>query len=225
MSEQVIELAQQLIEKLHEEDVQIEDPEMETIEDFMKTTDIRIDVLSMHENPYRPNSQQFAYHYSCQLRNEEGQWFVVYFSKGLGFRLWRSPPDEFESSGKPLHVPIDKIDTQYDGPLPPFEGDDAAYDQIVFEKCSVPALPNTAEVLDCLANESLIVERTGSFESWCSSIKGSQDSLSTKKTYEICCQHRLKLRALLGPEQYHRLVYEMDRDIRIDSGYESSESS
>lgn len=188
---------------------------VEMIDDFVKESGIVLDVLPMHENPYRhENDQQTAYHYSCKMMNSEAKWFIVYFSKGSGLRLWISPPEEFESFGKPLHVPRVNIGTRYDGPLPPFEGDNAEYEQNIFSKCSVPAPPNISEILNCLANDSFTIESTGIFESWCVLMKGDVDSIHARKTYDVCCRHRLQLQALLGSEMYHHLVHEMGRTIQ-----------
>jgi len=223
------EMPQILEKQLHADGTEVEDietlnPAVESMEDFIRDSGLRMEVLPVHENPYRhPADQATAYHYSCKLINAENRWFVVYFSKGPGLRLWQSPPDEFEASGKPLHVPLVNVGTQYDGPLPPFEGENAEYDENIYTKCSVPAPPNIFEVLDCVANDCYTVEITGVFEGWCNLMRAHIDSIHAKKTFETCSQHRLKLLALLGEELYHRLIHEMDRKVVVPETEEEEE--
>lgn len=188
--------------------------ETETIEDFIRTSGLTCYVLPAHENPHRATGDQnSAYHYSCKLVNEEGQWFVIYFSKGPGVRVWKQPPEMFESGGAPIHVAKDQIGGRYDGPMPPWTEDSTERDAEIFETCSVPEAPYLAEIIACLANDCFTLEQTGSFEAWCGKVETNPDSRFAKQTWDSICRQRQQLQALLGPEKYHRLLYEINREI------------
>jgi hypothetical protein len=186
----------------------------ETIDDFIKTSGLECYVLPAHENPHRMAADQnSAYHYSCKLVNRDEQWFVVYFSKGPGIRLWKQAPEMFEAGGKPIHVPKEKVGTQYDGPMPPWTEDSTDRDKEIFQTCSIPEAPHLPEILTCLANDCATIEQMGSFEAWCRKVKASPDSRFAKKTWDDVCLQRQQLQTLIGPEQYHRLLYEIEREI------------
>ena len=183
-----------------------------TTVDFIQTAGIKAYVLPAHENPHRTvQDQNTAYHYSCKLINEKNNWFVVYFSKGPGIRLWKEAPEMFVSGGTPIHVSKDQIGTRYDGPIPPWTKKSTERDAEIFNTCSVPEPPVLAEILDCLANDCITIEASGSFETWCEKVGGNIDSRHAKRTWDAVLTQRGQLQSLLGMEQYHRLLYEINR--------------
>jgi len=187
--------------------------DVENVADFLETAGIRMHVLQIHENPHRiAQEQNTAFHYSCKLINDDDKWFVVYFSKGLGLRTWIQPPENFVPTGCPLHVPLYKIGTQYDGPMPPWDEDTPRKNIETFEHCSKPTPPSLEEVVTCLAVDCRTVEDTqGNFSKWCKLFKTSDDSRHAKMTWEIVVKQRAQLLALLGEEgSYHRLIFETE---------------
>jgi len=188
----------------HDEIIHEIKPEMEDLTDFLNQENIRMNVLLAHENPYRPGDTGPALHWSCQIINNENEWIVVYFSKGLGLRLWKEPPQGL--AGLPLHVPKDKIGKRYDGPLPPFEDDK---DRETFEYCSVAEPPNLKEVMLCLAVDMRNLEQAGTFEKWAQLMK-MEDSPMLRQTFNILANQRRSLQQLFGEGEYHRFLYETD---------------
>lgn len=184
-------------------------PEMEDIVDFIDENKLSMHGLLIHENPYRSkDQQQGAVHWSCKLINAKNQFIIVYFSKGAAIRRWCQPPETGLGVTIPLHVPHDKINASYDGPMPPFENKE---DEKKFNLCSQVEPPFLIEVLDILAKDIWLVEQTGHFETWARSLKVSPDSRNARGVFDIVCQQRLELQALLQEEAYHRLLYEIDR--------------
>lgn len=182
-------------------------PEMEDIVDFIDENEITMHVLLAHENPYRAKEQQAGViHWSCKLVRDN-QFVIIYFSKGADIRRWCLPP-QTGADTIPLHVPHDKINGPYDGPMPPFEND---YDQRIYNVCSQVEPPFLIEVLDILAKDTWLVEQAGTFERWAQILEVSSDSRAARRTFDIVCQQRSELSALLGQESYHRLLYEIDR--------------
>lgn len=189
--------------------------QMESVVDFVKTADIKMHVLAAHENPHRTiQEQNSAFHYSCKLINSEDNWFVVYFSKGFGLRTWVQPPEGFATAGSPSHVPHGKINTRYDGPMPPWDQDDEITplaDKVMFEHCSAAEPPFLAEVLNCLANDCRVLEQTqGNFTAWCQRMEVSNDSRYAKEAWDAIAKQRQQLAALLGESEFHRLINETE---------------
>lgn len=192
---------------------EIEDdgPEMEDIVDFINDNKLQMYVLLAHENPYRPKEvQQGLTHWSCKLLNREGQFIVIYFSKGTQVRRWRNPPQTGLTETIPVHVPHDKVGTPYDGPIPPFDDGDEQ-NKRTYMLCSQPEPPYLIEVLDVLAKDIWLVEQAGGFNRWANIVNSSVDSISTRRAFEVICQQRAEVQALLGEEPYHKLLYEIDR--------------
>jgi len=187
-------------------------PQLENVTDFCKTTDIKMHVLPAHENPYRSMQEQnLAFHYSCKLTNTEGNWFVVYFSKGLGLRTWVQPPEGFVITGSPAHVPHGQIGQRYDGPMPPWNDETPQADKDTFEHCSKPEAPFIEEVINCLANDCRGIEQSqGNFSAWCKTMRISDDSRTAKNAWDAVIKQRQQLAALLGEGEYHRLIYETE---------------
>lgn len=180
--------------------------DLKDIVDFIEETGLTMHVLLAHTNPYRnKDGQQGLVHWSCKLSNAEDRYIIIYFSKGIGIRRWCQPP---EKAGIPVHVPHDKIDEMYDGPMPPFESEQ---DRNTFNHCSRIEPPYLVEVLDILAKDTCLVEQTQSFNNWAQALKLNPDSMLARSAFEIICQQRLELRALLGAESYHKLLYEIKR--------------
>ncbi len=185
-----------------------EAPEMEDIVDFINENEVTMHVLLAHENPYRSKGQQAgAVHWSCKLISNN-QFVIIYFSKGINIRRWCSPPQTGVADTIPLHVPHDKINGQYDGPTPPFKND---YDRRTYNLCSQVEPPFLIEVLDVLAKDIWLVEQAGTFEKWAQALGTNSDSRAARGAFDIVCQQRSELSALLGQESYHRLLYEIDR--------------
>ncbi len=203
----------------------IEEPEMENVADYLESADIRIHVLQTHENPHRNTPEQnTTFHYSCKLINDEDKYFIIYFSKGLGLRTWTHPPDSFVSTGCPLHVPLDKVGTPYDGPMPPWEEETPRKDIETFEHCSKPTLPSLREVITCLAVDCFTIEQSqGDFLNWCKMLQISDDSRNAKMTWEIVAKQRQQLFALLGEGSYHRLIFETELPISTEKKQEEIE--
>jgi len=183
------------------------DLEVEDISDFIRENKISMHILQTHENPYRPKQNQGdAAHWSCKIINNiTYKHIVVYFSKGIGIRQWREPP---QTESLPLHVPRDKIQTRYDGPQPPFENDK---DQQTFYLCSELEPPSLPEVLDVLAKDIWLIEQTGTFERWTATLKSTPDSLYARAIYDLVNQQLQELKFLLGEGMFHKLIYEIDR--------------
>lgn len=184
-------------------------PEMEDVTDFIAENNITMDVLLIHENPCRPKqNQRGAVHWSCKITMDK-RFIIVYFSKGENIRRWIAPPQTgLGQSAIPLHVPHDKIDERYDGPLPPFENDE---DRRLYHLCSQPEPPYLIEVLDILAKDIWLLEQTGSFENWARVLGLHADSRAARGAFEVICQQRVEMIALLGDDAFHKLLYEIDR--------------
>lgn len=183
-------------------------PELENLDDFLKETKLQMHVLLAHENPYRAKiGQEGSLHYSCKLINDKNEAIVIYFSKGLGIRLWKEPTEGLLSEGVPHHVPQGKVGQLYDGPQPPFENE---RDKEIWARCSAPQLPYLKEVFLCLANDIRNVELTGSFERWAKLMQTTPDSRIARDTFDLILRQRADLRRLLGEEAYHRLLYETE---------------
>ncbi len=198
-------------ETLEKSEIVIEDdgPEMEDIVDFINETGISMHVLLAHENPYRAKTQQDgAVHWSCKLINAENRHIIVYFSKGAGIRRWCQPPQPGLNETIPVHVPHGKINEPYDGPMPPFENEQ---DKRIFRLCSQVEPPFLIEVLDVLAKDIWLIEQAGTFDRWATALKVSPDSRSARGAFDIVCQQRVELRALLGEESFHKLLHEIER--------------
>jgi len=181
--------------------------EMEDISDFIIEHEITMHVLLAHENPYRRKETQQV-HWSCKIINERSQYIIVYFSKGVAIRRWSKPPDTGLGDTLPIHVPHDKVDTPYDGPMPPFENEE---DRRTFNFCSKVEPPFLVEVLDVLAKDVCLLEQTGAFDLWAQALKVSSDSRTARGAFDIVCQQRIELLTLLGEEPYHKLLYEIER--------------
>lgn len=187
-------------------------PEMEDIVDFINENKVTMHVLLAHENPYRAKEQQQgAVHWSCKLINSEDRFIVVYFSKGMSIRRWCKPPQTGLAETIPLHVPHDKINQVYDGPTPPWDDDTSDQDKRTYNQCSQVEPPFLIEVLDVLAKDIWLVEQAGTFERWANVLKVSPDSRSARGAFDIVCQQRMELQALLGDDAYHKLLYEIER--------------
>lgn len=186
-------------------------PAMEDIVDFITDNKLEMHILLAHENPYRPKEfQQGSVHWSCKLLNREGQFIVIYFSKGAQVRRWCKPPETNLAETIPVHVPHDKVGTPYDGPMPPFDDDDEQGKR-TYVLCSHPEPPYLIEVLDILAKDIWLVERAGGFNNWANIIKSDVDSINARRAFESVCQQRAEVQALLGEEPYHKLLYEIER--------------
>lgn len=180
-------------------------PEMEDVSDFINQTEITMHVLLIHENPCRSqDSQQGMVHWSCKIVNED-RFIVIYFSKGAEIRSWCQPPQIGDTI--PLHVPRNRIHKPYDGPRPPFE---TSQEERTFVLCSQPEIPSLNEVLTVLARDICLVEQTGSFDTWAQAMN-FQDNRTARGIFNIICQQRPDMIALLGEGAYHRLLYEIDR--------------
>jgi len=181
--------------------------ETENIVDFVNDNDINMHVLLSHENPYRTKQEQQGFaHWSCKIICRD-KFIVIYFSKGAGIRRWIEPHIGI-SDTIPIHVPHDKVGKPYDGPFPPFEND---VDQRTFNSCSQIEPPFLIEVLDILARDIWLIEQSKTFEGWTQALKVNSDSRSARMAFEIVCQQRLELGALLGDGNLHKLLYEIDR--------------
>jgi hypothetical protein len=180
----------------------------ETLDDFLKEEKLQLHVLIAHENPYRPRqSQDRVLNWSCKLTNAKGQWIVVYFSKGIGIRVWKEPPQGILSEGTPHHIPKDKIGKPYDGPMPPFENEK---DKETFERCSVPEAPTLKEVTRCLAIDLKNVEIAGGFEKWAIAMESTPDSITARSAFDTIVKQRGEMMQLLGEEAYHKYLYEIE---------------
>lgn len=187
----------------------VDAPEMEGIVDFISENKITMHVLLAHENPYRSKrDQQGVINWSCKIINFDNNYIIIYFSKGAAIRRWCQPPEIGLGDTIPLHVPHDKINEPYDGPLPPFENEQ---DKRTFQFCSQVEPPFLIEVLDVLAKDVWLVEQAGSFERWAEALKVSSDSRAARAAFDIVCQQRIELAALLGDDAYHKLLYEIER--------------
>jgi hypothetical protein len=186
--------------------------EVETVADFLESEEIKMNVLPAHENPYRVVKQNnLDFHYSCQLINNENQWFVVYFSKGFLIRTWKQPNNELS----PVHVPMDKIGTDYDGPMPPFDENTTQAELDTFNYCSKPTPPTMVEVMNCLANDCRTIENTqGEFKTWAKVMEVEEDSDYAKSIWSIVCKQRQQLIALFGEGGYHRLIHETEPSLK-----------
>lgn len=184
------------------------DSEMEDITDFINEVGISMHVLLAHENPYRSKENQAGLiHWSCRITHD-CRFVIIYFSKGIGIRRWTQPPQTGLGDTIPLHVPHDKIDEPYDGPLPPLETEQ---DKRTFALCSQPEPPFLIEVLDVLARDIWLVEQAGTFDKWAALMETSSDSRTARGAFDIVCQQRIEMLALLGEGPYHKLLYEIDR--------------
>lgn len=190
----------------------VDGPEMEDIVDFINNNKLSMHVLLAHENPYKSKQQQGgAVHWSCKLINAAKQHIIVFFSKGALIRRWCQSPNTGLGDTIPVHVPHDKVNKPYDGPMPPWDDETSDQDKRTFEFCSQIEPPFLIEVLDVLAKDVWLIEQAGVFDNWCSLLKFSQDSRSAKSAFDVVLQQRLELQALLGEDAYHQLLYEIDR--------------
>ena len=169
-----------------------------TIQEFIKENNLELDVLPAHENPYRiPQDQMNAVHWSCQLVNSDNRSFIAYFSKGPGLRVW------IDGTVHGDRTPFSKVGTPYDGPMPPLE-DEA--DQLKFLKQSTPERPSFEEVLTCLIRDIRNAEACLGFDDWCALFNRSVDSCHAKKCYDGVHDQAIRLRALLGLQEYEYLL-------------------
>jgi len=76
----------------------------------------------------------------------------------------------------------------------------------LFFSTSNPAEPQTAEVLDCMASDSLGVDNTRGFEDWASEYGYDPDSRKAEKTYKTCIKQRDKFVHFLGQDLYSQLI-------------------
>jgi len=197
-------------------------PEMEDIDDFINENEITMHVLLAHENPYRNRGNQQGINWSCKIINSDNKYIVIYFSKGAAIRQWCQSPEIGFGDTIPLHIPHHKINKRYDGPLPPFENE---RDKRTFQFCSQVEPPFLAEVLEVLARDICLVEQAGSFERWAEALKTSSDSRAAKTAFDIICQQRIELTALLGEGACHKLLYEIDRVPEIEPPTKNNEEN
>lgn len=69
----------------------------------------------------------------------------------------------------------------------------------------IPPRPKLADILDCLASDSLMVQ-DASFEEWASDLGYSDDSRSAFKTYDTIKKQSYDLFHLLGSDAFQELL-------------------
>ena len=174
-----------------------------TITEFIAENELRLDILPAHENPYLMAADQTnAVHWSCQFINKDERSVVVFFSKGPGLRVWT----DSEISGEPP-VPISKVGTTYDGPMPPFESE---REKEVFLKQSTPETPRFSEILTCLITDIRKATEALGYDDWCRLFKWSMDSCHARKCYDGVLEQEMKLRTLLGVDAYEYLMHNVE---------------
>ena len=83
---------------------------------------------------------------------------------------------------------------------------------VPFSQGSAHTKPPTLEdVLDCLASDSAGVENARSFEDWAAEYGYDTDSRKAEKTYCLCRDQAEQLKALLGPDSYAQLLWNVER--------------
>ncbi len=71
--------------------------------------------------------------------------------------------------------------------------------------------PQLDEVLDCLASDAASIQDGASFEDWAADLGYDTDSRKAERTYQAVKDQAEKLRALLGDDNYERLLWEIER--------------
>lgn len=76
---------------------------------------------------------------------------------------------------------------------------------LVDKRTKQPLIPTAQDILNSVKLDSQCVEYS-TFEDWAQEFGYSSDSISAKKTYDICQEQRTKLRNFLGREAYNDLI-------------------
>ncbi len=71
--------------------------------------------------------------------------------------------------------------------------------------------PKTADVLNCLADDSAGVSNARSFEEWANEYGYDTDSRKAEKTYNVCVKQAARLLSFLGNDLYNELLWETER--------------
>jgi len=71
--------------------------------------------------------------------------------------------------------------------------------------------PTAAEVLNCLANDSAMVENYRSFEDFCSDLGYNSDSRRAKRIWHACNHQAGRLKRFLGVDLYFTLLWGKDK--------------
>lgn len=67
--------------------------------------------------------------------------------------------------------------------------------------------PTAADVLNCLASDSSIVENARSFEDWASDLGYEPDSRKAEKIFKTCEKQAERFKKFLGDELYKTLLW------------------
>lgn len=70
--------------------------------------------------------------------------------------------------------------------------------------------PEVADILDCVAMDSVSVENARNFSEWTSEFGYSEDDSQAKRTYEVCQRQAEKLRKFIG-KGYSNLLFKTER--------------
>ena len=71
--------------------------------------------------------------------------------------------------------------------------------------------PTTADVLDCLASDARGFENARDFSGWCAEYGYDVDRLSAFRTFNTVARQAARLRAMLGQDNYERLLWNTER--------------
>jgi len=71
-------------------------------------------------------------------------------------------------------------------------------------------VPDVADVLSCLASDSMGVENTRCFEDWAGEYGCDTDSRKAERTYKTCQDQSAELARFLGEDNYRTLLYETE---------------
>jgi len=71
--------------------------------------------------------------------------------------------------------------------------------------------PKTADVLNCLADDSAGVSNARSFEEWAEEYGYDTDSRKAEKAYNVCVKQAARLLSFLGEDLYSDLLWDTER--------------
>lgn len=175
--------------------------ETTTLEQFITDTRIAMKVQSAPENPNLRGDEWEADHWFYTLNTSRRQ-MSGYYSMGIGHRTYKgSRPLEFN---RKVYRKGDRIPMILTGKV------QTLHTELVAKEFT-PTAPTLAEVLDCLASDAATVENARTFEEWASELGYDTDSREAYKTYKVTKRQTEKLRALLGPEWFDRLLWHTER--------------
>ena len=173
--------------------------ETTTLAEFIAAANLVMKVQPAPENPnMKDNDKWEADHWFYTLNTSRRQ-MSGYFSMGIGHRTYKG------------HRPLVFMGKTFrKGDRIPNPGRiTLAVEQTLKE--FTPTAPTLETILDCLASDASGIENARTFEDWAGEYGYDIDSREAYKTYKVTKRQTEKLRALLGPELFDRLVWHTER--------------